>query len=203
MRIRLVPFLVMLVCISIGTSTEGFAAKRRMTVHQFPMRTGSRWVYAVHDSVTQHIDTVHVRIAGTARLPDGRRAGVWEYRSTASIDTQYVVRSGDTIAFYRARTPESVVAVLIFPILSGRTWTVIPPGTATVQRTLTATVPAGKFPHSFEVKTRPAVRNFIGGTTYTLAPRVGIVRIHFSSVDTINNQRESTLWRLLSCAIAQ
>jgi hypothetical protein len=203
MRLRHLWILVMLLSLHSVIPPAGYGASRKMTAGQFPVSVGSRWVYAVHDSVANRADTVHVAIVHATDFPGGRWASVWQYRSRSSIDTQYVVRAGDTISFYRSRSPQSITAVFIFPILPGRNWTVVPPGTMNVQRILTVAVPAGKFRHSFEVKSRPAVRNFIGGTTYALAPHIGIVRMHNSSVDTINDQRENILWQLLSFKIAR
>jgi len=203
MNIRWSWILLAQLCFSVAVLPEAFAAKRKMTAGQFPMFVGSRWVYTVDDSVGGHRDTVHVRIVGMTDFPGGKRAGVWEYRSSASTDTQYVVRAGDTISFYRSKSASSVVAVFVFPILPGRKWTISPRGTTEATRTLTAVVPAGKFCRSFEVVSRPNLPNFMGGTTYTLAPRVGIVRKHTASVYTISDEHENTSWRLLSWKISK
>jgi hypothetical protein len=197
------PILLAVLYLVIITPHEGLAANRKMNAGQFPMGIGSRWIYAVRDSVANRSDTIRVRIIGTTDFPGERRASMWLYRSRSSVDTQFVVRAGDTISFYRSRSPESVVAVFVFPMLPGRSWSVIPPGTMNVRRILTAFVPAGRFRHSFEVNSRPAVRNSIGGTTYTLVPDVGIVRMQIASVNTLDEQRENTLWQLLSWKIAR
>jgi len=181
----------------------GSSAMRTMTAGQFPLTVGSRWVYAVHDSISGSNDTVHVMIIGTTRFAGGKPATLWQYRSGTSVDTQYVVRSGDTIRFYRSSDPGSITLGLVFPLSKGRTSSVLPPGTTRVQNVLTAKTPAGAFRHSFEVSYRPAVRNLVGGTTYTVAPRVGIVRISRVTLDTIELRRERTLWQLLSWSIAR
>ncbi len=174
------------------------AETRKMMAGQFPTGVGSRWVYVVHDSSAGRTDTLHVRIVGTTEFPGGRRARVWQYRTGSTIDTQYTVRTGDTLAFYAAKSPESVTAVFIFPLIPGESRTVVPPGTMTVKRIVTASVPAGKFYHALEVRVRPAVQNSAGGTTYTLAPGMGIVRLHRAFLNTLTDRQEAVLWELLS-----
>jgi hypothetical protein len=203
MRNCLTPFFSLLLCTIILLPIPGIAGRRKMASSHFPMTAGSRWVYAVHDSVRHHTDTLSVRILGATRLPDGRNAMMWRYRTRTFTDTEYVVRSGDTISIYRTPERSSVRAVFAFPLVAGRSWTVIPPGSMTVVRLLTTATPAAVFRHSFEVIARPAVRNFVGETTYWLEPHVGIVRILVRSVDTINNQEENTLWELIAWTIAR
>jgi hypothetical protein len=203
MRRRSFPILLALLSLPFATPHQGLAANRKMTAGQFPMGVGSRWVYAVRDSLANRLDTVRIRILGTTDFPGDRRASMWQYRSRSSVDTQFVIRAGDTISFYRSRSPESVTAVFVFPLVPGRSWSVIPPGTMTVKRIFTAFIPAGRFHRSFEVSSRPAVRNSMGGTTYTLAPNVGIVRMQITSINTLTDQRENILWQLLSWKIAR
>ncbi len=180
---------------------DGIAARRKMFLGQFPMTTGSRWVYTIRDSIRHRTDTAHVRIVGSRVLPDGHKAMLWVYRIHAKIDTEYAVVSGDTITFRRNMDPQSSRVRFVFPLVPGKRWSVHPPGTTEVRKIMTVKTPAENFPHAFEVVQQPAVRNFVGGTTFWLVPRVGIVQIHRKSIDTINNQEEDARWELLSWTV--
>ena len=174
------------------------AARRKLYIGQFPLSVGSRWVYCIGDSVRHRTDTAYVRIIGSRTFPDGKKAMLWRYRIQGITDTDYVVRSEDTITFYRDANRQLVRVRFVFPLVPGKQWSVNPPGSTEVHRIMTLATPAGVFRHTFKVERQPAVRNYVGGTTYWLEPRVGIVQIHRKSIDTINNQEEDALWQLIS-----
>ena len=55
-------------------------------------------------------------------------------------------------------------------------------------------VPAGTFANSYQVLEQPYEGNFYGGTTYWIAPNIGIVKEQIQWQVTVDNQRANTTW---------
>jgi len=193
--------LFVLLLIALLLPHEGNASRRKMYVGNFPVAVGSRWTYTVRDSVRHRTDTAYVRIIGSKPMSDGKKASMWRYRYRGKLDTEYVALSGDTVTFYRSTERQSAHIRFIFPLVPGKHWSLHPPGSTEVQKIMTVETPAGVFRHTFKVRQQPAVRNFVGGTSFWLEPWVGFVQIHYKSIDTINNQEEDSLWQLLAWTI--
>ncbi|MBI1807171.1 MAG: hypothetical protein HYR76_08995 [Ignavibacteria bacterium] len=88
----------------------------------FPHGIGTRWTYAIYDSLARSLDTASVRVVDTTRLPNGTPAFVFQYTYTSNIDTQLVSFLRDTVVFYsRSRSPYSTFG-LVFPLEVGPGW---------------------------------------------------------------------------------
>ena len=87
----------------------------------FPNEVGDEWVYDVYDSVQEKRYSVTVRVAGTIMLPQKGATKIWTFQYPEAIDTNYVVRTNDTIVFYSKDLIDKV-HVFVVPMTVGNTW---------------------------------------------------------------------------------
>ena len=175
----------------------------------FPLSLGSQWTYSIYDSVAKRADTVHVVLDATQQSVAGTYAYLWLYEYTTHTDSMYSVISGDTIDFYSpyqfhyllSGSPQFPSLTFVFPIDSGQTWQTPSYSISVTEGSIS--VPAGSFPSSLGVYDQPHIGNAAGGTTYWLAPGVGIVQEDIRWTEHIHNTQGNATWQLLSYSIAR
>jgi hypothetical protein len=175
------------------------------TVNGFPLTVGSKWTYAVHDSVairdsvSVNSDTVEVTIDKKILTSSARTAYLWRYQFKMRDDTLYVVHSGDTVLFYPSSDFQYPLIMFIFPLQVGHAWRQPNLGTFHVVAKESVSAPAGTFANSYRVYQQPITPHHVDGEiTYWLVPEMGIVRKQEQWLDTFNLERKNTTWKLMS-----
>ncbi|MEK9137923.1 MAG: hypothetical protein AAB393_12430, partial [Bacteroidota bacterium] len=64
-------------------------------LQDFPNTIGTRWTYAIYDSLAQRADTAVVTVLGQTVLPNIGSATIWRTAYRSRTDSQYVKVSGD------------------------------------------------------------------------------------------------------------
>jgi hypothetical protein len=170
-------------------------------IEQFPITIGSEWVYETHYSHWDVCDTIHVKIAGTTNVPDGRDALIWEYRCENLVDTQYVIVAENRLEVYPNRfficTNELYYE---FPLAVGRNWGVetFDPLPDVIGRGR-ITVPAGTFESGFHHVYGGGGYNYYWLADDWLVPGVGFVSHSRGVIDL--GPPVTTTWKLLSYQI--
>src|SRR5262245_45566131 len=89
----------------------------------FPTLPGSRWVYAVHDSVSGRRDTVTVNSERLVRRADGSSTYLWRYASGSRDDSAFItVRPGSVGIDHSLTSPRHTINFL-YPLEIGNRWT--------------------------------------------------------------------------------
>lgn len=167
-------------------------------INGFPLAVGSKWTYAIYDSVAMRADTVEVTIDNKIVTSLTRTVYLWRYQYRTHADSLYVVPSGDTVLFYRTSKFQYVPIMFVFPLAVGHGWRRPSADTFYVAAKESTLTPAGTFANSFRIFQQPFEGNFYGGTTYWLAPDVGMVRKRERWHVTIGDEFVDITWQLLS-----
>jgi hypothetical protein len=119
---------IFIIILSCNKSNSGITG----TSNSFPSAIGDSWHYLVKDTLVQGNVikditqfSVDVRIVGSVKWLNGTTAAIWQYQYPASIDTNYVYQTGDTIRF-TDRTNKTIVRQYILPFTSGSSWPYVP-----------------------------------------------------------------------------
>ncbi len=166
----------------------------------FPLRSGSTWVYALYDSVSQLRDTLTARIVKVTETKDGARS-VWLLKYLQHTDTAFVDRSGDTLRF-RHFHPDLFKdnLSLEFPLDPGKVWSDELARTYSVISIDTVSWGGGARGESAHVEIHYGDVGDSGHTDFWIEPRVGIVRflIFLFVVDSDISPRMNQSWTLLT-----
>jgi hypothetical protein len=193
------PLILSSLCVIRFFSCEGGSnAPQSVNADNLPLSVGSAWTYAIYDSVRHVADTVTVTVVDSTLLSNGSTAMIFQYAYTHSLESQYVVRSGDSVLVYRSPEIGTLSMIYILPFEVGRQWTSYTPASMKVTAMDRVSVPAGSFDRTFRIEHHPNIGNFYGGTTFWFAPNVGLVRLRRSWIDTIAENRVNTVWELIS-----
>jgi len=93
----------------------------------FPNTLGSRWVYAVYDSLTQEQDTVLVRVAERTQMElwgQSRPATRWRLAPALNDSIWYVITTGDTVRIWSGDEDRllGLRFMYVFPLNVGKRW---------------------------------------------------------------------------------
>lgn len=165
----------------------------------FPLTVGSRWRYAVYDSLRMAPDTVGVVIASKSTRLDGTASYLWQYSHRTFIDTVYVLVRADTLRFVPGPSSSYLgISELVLPLKVGSSWSLLDES-AVIEDTESVTVPAGTFASCFRVVQAGVCCNDYSRYQCWIKPQIGIVRqlnSLFISVDLQGRRLEA--WQLLS-----
>jgi len=165
-------------------------------LRQYPNNIAWYWKYQVEDSASGSVDTVTVRITGTATLGNGRPAKVWVYSSPHYLDTQYIATVDDRVEVFTDREVGLMYAYYEFPLAIGRYWDVLTfvPHPDIIDKA-PISVPAGDFRTAFNYTHAQMVFNHFWAIDAWLVPNVGMVRqtIHEFCLGPVTTTR----WELI------
>jgi len=119
----------------------------------FPMKTGSTWEYEITDTTfyTFFADSMKinngilkVKILNSIILGNGKRATIWQYNFPNTLDSLYVLSSGDSIIFYQNKKYPYPKIILVFPLIVNNEWESIECDKYKVLSKDTLTLPIGE-----------------------------------------------------------
>ncbi len=123
LKIFALAFMTCSLLSSCGKKTTDPGSNGGSEFDDFPNSVGYQWIYEVHDSLMGVTDTVTVAIIDTITLVDIILAAVWVFTWNGSVDTQYVSVVNDTVSVYPTRDTSFLVAMYIYPVEVGASWT--------------------------------------------------------------------------------
>ncbi len=173
-----------------------------------PLEIGVRWIYEVHDSLTESTETIEVTIVDTLTMGNGTSVSVWEYTRGGITTTRYVGVIGDTLAFYDDSLDVRPSEYFVYPLTLGAGW-IGPdayPDTSWVTDSGLVSVPAGDFDNGVRIKRRWDF-DFEGGGKHCctwIASEVGILYRHLHSQysdGTTTYTTKNEVWKLLNFGV--
>jgi hypothetical protein len=192
-----------LCCLFVGIIFGGCTIDKPTVVEDtdvpyFPNSVGTKWVYAVYDSLRETSDTITITITDTVTMPQtGELASIWLFDPRPRYEDRYyghredslfVVRStippslggGDTIKVYRWRASQVPAWIYLMPMSVGEFWSCpfydLLPDSSHVEELTTIATPSGTYNDVYRVYRLYNCGDECGGHyTYWFKPGTGIV----------------------------
>jgi len=168
-------------------SFSGCGDKEPDNVPDYPYNIGSKWNYAVYDSILRLGYTETVEITGTTQLNNGLSAKV--FKSTFSINKDsaaylYLTENADTLSFWQeiGGNYDYIDRRYVYPINVGSQWIgVNNMDTVRVVSNENIKAPAGNF-NTFEVTRRYSLAgNYSFSENEWYSPSIGMIRRDYFS----------------------
>jgi hypothetical protein len=162
----------------------------------FPNKVGDKWIYAVHDSINNSIDTLVIEIVGTVSI-NNQTLSVWLMNSNSYKDSSFVSADSESVVFYQDRNATLTDHKYELPLVVGNYW--YNPGqqfdSTIVKSKEEVTVPANVFPEAFKLERKWGSFNVYGNSDTWIVNNIGIVKLYrkIYGYDNINET-----WELLS-----
>ncbi len=161
----------------------------------FPNKVGDKWIYAVHDSVTNSEDTLTISIVGTT-TGNGKNLTVWTRKSNFYNDTFYVFIDKNTVYYYTDSYPNVIDNEIVFPLEVGKYWKnpdQISDSSKVIAKE-TVNVPADNFPDAYRIERNWSSFNVYGHSLTWFVDNVGIVK-EYVRIQGFDNIKQT--WELL------
>ncbi len=173
-----------------------------------PLEIGVRWIYEVHDSLTESTETIQVTIVDTLTMGNGTSVTVWEYTRGGITTTRYVGFIGDTLAFYDDLLDLRPSEYFVYPLTLGAGWAGLNASrdTSWVTDSGLVSVSAGDFDNSVRIRRSWDIDFEDGGKHCCtwISPEVGIVYRHLHSQysdGTTTYITKNEVWKLLNFGV--
>jgi hypothetical protein len=177
----------------------------------FPMKTGSTWEYEITDTTfyTYFADSMKinngilkVKILNSIILGNGKRATIWQYNFQNTLDSLYVLSSGDSIIFYKNKEYPDARIVLIFPLSVSNEWERVECDKYKVLSKDTLNLPIGKITDVVKVEQNYACEVEAGlVNNYYIRQDIGIVKYHSNYMNIHYGIKRNKEWILNSYSI--
>ena len=177
----------------------------------FPMKTGSTWEYEITDTTfyTYFADSMKinngilkVEILNSIILGNGKRATIWQYNFQNTLDSLYVLSSGDSIIFYKNKEYPDARIVLIFPLSVSNEWERVECDKYKVLSKGTLNLPIGKITDVVKVEQNYACEVEAGlVNNYYIRQDIGIVKYHSNYMNIHYGIKRNKEWILNSYSI--
>ena len=212
---RFKRFLLLILCISLIFSCKKdknpiSANIRHMS---FPMKTGSTWQYEIidttfytffKDSMRINNGILKVKILNSIVLGNGKKALIWQYNFLNTLDSLYVLSSGDSIIFYQNKKYPDPKIILIFPLIVNNEWQFIECDKYKVLSKDTLSLPIGKITDVVKVQQNYTCEIEAGlVNNYYIKPNVGIVKYYSNYFNAHYFLNEHEKWILKSYSIKE
>ena len=212
---RFKRFLLLILCISLIFSCKKdknpiSANIRHMS---FPMKTGSTWQYEIidttfytffKDSMRINNGILKVKILNSIVLGNGKKALIWQYNFLNTLDSLYVLSSGDSIIFYQNKKYPDPKIILIFPLIVNNEWQFIECDKYKVLSKDTLSLPIGKITDVVKVQQNYTCEIEAGlVNNYYIKPNVGIVKYYSNYFNAHYFLSEREKWILKSYSIKE
>jgi len=167
-----------------------------VNTNTFPNKVGDEWIYAIHDSLTNNVDTMIVKIVGTT-VGNGKEFTIWARRSNMYNDTLYVIVDNNTVYYYTDPYPNVVDHKIEFPLEVGKYWINHDQisDSSVVKSLEPVTVPADNYPESYRIERNWGGFNVYGYSITWFVDNVGIVKMN-RRIQGFDRIKES--WELLT-----
>ena len=152
----------------------------------FPMKTGSTWEYEITDTTfyTYFADSMKinngilkVKILNSIILGSRKRATVWQYNFQNTLDSLYVLNSGDSVIFYQNKEYPNPKIILVFPLSVNNEWEFIACDKYKVLSKEIVSLPIGKIKDVMKVQQNYTCEGEAGLVNdYYINPNIGIVK---------------------------
>jgi hypothetical protein len=135
------------------------------------------WTYEWHDSGSDVVDTVRVRVAAKIDSSAIGPVKIWVFESASRCDTLFMSVTGDTIRFLRWLMPDPWAVKLVFPIRVGAVWMgdFAYVDSSWVPASEVVSVPAGVLRPAFRVEEFWWMPNVYGRVKTWIVPGIGVV----------------------------
>jgi len=172
---------------------------------EFPNTRGSRWVYAVYDSLTEERDTVEVRVAEETQMElwgELRAATRWRLAPALNDSIWYVITTGDTVRVWSG-DEERLTAlkfVYVFPLEIGRRLAAYSCLDSEVMARKAMLIPDGSERTAYFIQSRGVCHNTLYREERWFAPGVGLLSVNWWE-KWVGVSRNET-WKLISFQLA-
>ena len=165
----------------------------------FPNKVGDQWIYAIHDSLTNTIDTITVKIVGTT-TGNGKELTVWARKSNIYNDTLYVYTDSSAVYYYTDPYPNVIDHKIEFPLEVGKYWKNPDQisDSSIVKNIEPVTVPSGIYSEAYLIDRNWGGFNVYGFSKTWFVDNVGIVKM-YRRIQGFDNIKET--WELLSYTV--
>jgi hypothetical protein len=182
-----------------GCSNNGVEPSNKKLTN-YPTSVGSVWRYAVYDSIAQKADTVKVTINSQISSSAISSKYLWLYNYSDYTDSVYVIISGDAIKYFSVSKSSQVpTKVFYYPLKEGAKYS---DSYYSIDVTIeSVSVPVGKFDGIYRIYEHPYIGNLYGGSTFWIAPDIGILKEQLKWHDTMSGELVNKTWELLSHTI--
>ena len=197
---------MILFALMVGSVVACSSPTKPIGSEDFPNTVGSRWVYAVYDSLTEERDTVEVRITDRTEMElwgELRPATRWRLAPALNDSIWYVITTGDTVRVWTGDEDRlfGLRFVYVFPLRVGDRWR----ATACLDSTEVVTrkevsVPDGAERTAYLLQSRGFCFNTLGKEERWFAPGVGLLSVNWWE-KWVGVSRNET-WGLISFEIA-
>ena len=210
-----IKFWFSILCISLILSCENDKNPISANIGHmsFPMKTGSTWEYEVYDttfytffadSMKTNNGILKVKILKSIILGNGKRAVIWQYNFQNTLDSLYVLCSGDSIIFYQNKKYPDPKIFLIFPLSINKEWEFIECDKYKVLSKVTLSLPIGKITDVVKVQQNYTCEIEAGlVNNYYIKPNIGIVKYYSNYFNAHYFLSEREKWILKSYSIKE